>query len=444
MYKFPPSFFMEKAVLSRYLIDKKEQIRKFEVFPRLLEVARTKRFIIPIVGPRRAGKSFYLYDLILNKLKIADTDFVYLNFEDPELTGANFRDVLSAIDSHEELHGKKPQYVFLDEIQNIQDWEKAVRGLYETRAYHIFLSGSSSKLLSKEITTSLRGRTLTYSILPLSFREYLGFKKFEIKPFYSTSEENRIKNSLREYLKFGGFPDIVFEKQIVDKFFREYLDLIIFRDIIERHKIKNIFVIKFLVKSLLVSFSKQFSIHNVFNTLKSQGIKVSKKTLYNYSSHLEDAFFAFFLKKFSYSAKDAELSIPKVFVNDSGLVNSVILNFSEKFGRLMENSVFLELKRAQNECPSLEISYYKNGGEVDFVVKKGLEIVQLIQVCHDIAESKTKDRELNALVRAGTNLKCRNLLVITWDCAGEEKFRGKKITYKPLWEWLLTKDRHLY
>lgn len=425
--------------MARYLMDKKEQIRKLSVFPRELQVPRTKRFVIPIIGPRRAGKSFYLYDIILNKLNISDMDFIYLNFEDPELMGVDFRDILAAINIHEEVYGKKPLYIFLDEIQNVPNWQKAVRGLYEQKDYYIFLSGSSSKLLAKEIATSLRGRTISYSMLPLSFKEYLKFKHFELKPVYTTSEENKIKNYLRDYLKFGGFPDIVLERQLATKFFREYLELVIFRDIIERHKIKNIFIIKFLIKALITAFAKEFSIYSVFNTLKSQGVKISKKTLYDYSCYLEDTFFTFFVKKFSYSIKDIELSIPKVYINDPGLINFSIVNLSENFGRLMENVVFLELRRAQNVDPLLEVHYYKIvDKEVDFIIKKNLKVTQVIQVCYDIENKKTKEREIRALLKASKELKCKNLLVITWDYEAKEKINNTKVKFMPLWSWLLT------
>lgn len=428
---------MEKRSLLRYLVDKKEQIRRLKVLPRSLEIQKTKQFVIPIIGPRRAGKSFFLYDLILNKFKIKDEDFIYLNFEDPEMIGASIKDILEAVSVHEEFNGKIPEYIFLDEVQNIDNWEKAVRGLYETKNHYLFISGSSSKLLSKEIATSLRGRTLTYSILPLSFREFLDFNDFKIKPLLSTSDENQIKNNLRKYMEFGGFPDIVFDNQIADRFFKEYLDLVLFRDIIERYNIKNIFIIKFLIKSMLASFSKQSSVNSTFNTLKSQGIKVSKKTLYNYASYLEDSFFAFFLKKFSYSVKDTEASIPKVFINDTGLITSLISGFSENFGRLMENNVFLELKRTQNKNPAMEIYYYKNGIEVDFLIKEKLEIKQLVQVCYDLEDPDTKEREIKALLKASLELKCKDLLIITWDREEEERIGDKNVVYLPLWKWLL-------
>ena len=428
---------MNKKVLSRYILDKKEIIRNLDVFPRTIDIVKTKNFIVPIVGPRRAGKSYCLYDLIVNKLKIKDADFLFMNFEDAELADTNFKEIANIVNIHEEIYGKKPEYVFLDEVQNVQNWHKSVRSLFETKKCYIFISGSSSKLLSKEIVTSLRGRTLSHTILPLSFKEFLGFKKFELKPFYSSTEENRIKNSLRNYLKFGGFPDIVFENQIADKFFREYTDLVIFKDIVERHKIKNVFIIKFLIKNILASFSKEFSVHKIFNILKSQNIKVSKKTLYNYTSYLEDAFFVFFLRKISFSVRDSELSIPKCYVNDTGLINSVSTSFSQNIGKLMENAVFLELERRKKAVTN--IFYWKDstGNEVDFAVKQGLRIKQLIQVCYSVEDYETKEREIRSLLKASKELKCKDLLVITEDYEDEEKIKGKKIKYIPLWKWLL-------
>jgi len=431
---------MEKRSLLRYLADKKEQIRRLKVLSRSITIQKTKQFVIPIIGPRRAGKSFYLYDLILNTFNIEDKDFIYVNFEDPEMIGADMRVMSDAVSVHEEFYGKIPEYIFLDEVQNIDHWEKAVRGLYETKNHYLFISGSSSKLLSKEIATSLRGRTLTYSILPLSFKEFLAFNDFTIKSLLSTSDENQIKNHLRKYMEFGGFPDIVFDNQIADRFFLGYLDLVLFRDIIERYNIKNIFIIKFLIRSMLTSFSKQSSVNSTFNTLKSQGIKVSKKTLYNYTLYLEDSFFAFFLKKCSWALKNTEASVPKVFINDTGLITSLISGFSENFGRLIENIVFLELKRAQNENPGLEIYYYDNGGEVDFLLKEKRTIQQLVQVCYDIEDPDTKKRELKALQKAGEELQCSNLLVITWDKEGEEQMGNNKVIYVPLWKWLLKQD----
>lgn len=429
---------MERDNLLRYLIDKKETIKGLKVFSREIPQDFTKNFINSLVGPRRAGKTYFLYNLIQNEFQLDDENFIFMDFEDPELVEINFKEILEVVNIHEEYYGKKPKYIFLDEIQNVNYWSKAVRNLFETKRYMIFISGSSSKLLSKEIATALRGRSLTHCILPLSFKEFLNLKKFRSKKFYSTSEKNRINNYLREYLRFGGFPNIVIENQIANRFFKEYIDLVVFKDIVERYKIKNVFVIKFLIKNLLSSFAKEFSIHKFFKTLKSKNIKISKKTLYNYFLYLEDAFFSFSLKKFSYSMKKIELSVPKIYINDTGLINFTLSRFSENIGRLMENAVFLELKRIKNKNQKLDFYCWKfQGKEIDFVIKEKTKIKQLIQVCYNISNPDTKRRELIGLVKASKELKCKNLLVITYDYEGEEKFNRKKITFIPLWKWLL-------
>ena len=426
---------MEKNIILKYIIDKKENIKTSRVFPRISVFEFTENFVNVLTGPRRAGKTYFLYGLILNKLKLKDEEFIFIDFEDSALSDIKLNDILETVNLHEEYYKKKPRYLFFDEIQNVNNWEKAIRTLFETKKYVIFLSGSSSKILSKEIATSLRGRAISHSILPLSFKEFLDFRGFEIKNFYSSSEENTIKNYLREYLKYGGFPNIVIEKEIAERFFKEYLDLIVFRDVIERHRIKNVFIIKFLIKNMISSFAKEFSIHNIFNTLKSQNIKVSKKTLYEYALYLEDAFFSFFLKKFSYSMKKTELSIPKVFINDTGLVNFSSMNFSENLGKIMENTVFLELLRREKE-----IFYFKAATkeEVDFVIKEGKRIKQVFQVCYDLSELETRKREIDSLIKAGKELECNNLLIITWDYEAEEKIKSKKIEFVPLWKWLLS------
>lgn len=432
---------MKRKEILRYLIDKKETINNLEVLSRKAGIKPTKNFVVSVIGPRRAGKTYSLYNLILNKLGLKERDFVFIDFEDAQLVGAGFEDILKAVDIHQEEYGKKPEYIFLDEIQNIENWSKAVRTLFETKNHFIFISGSSSKLLSKELSTSLRGRTVTYSILPFSFREYLSCRGFEFKKTYSTSEENRIKNHLRKYLKMGGFPDVIIEGELADKFFDEYIDLVVFRDLIERYNIENVFAIRFLIKGLLSSFAKKFSIHKVFNDLKSQNVKISKKTLYNYLSYLEDAFFSFSLKKFSYSTKTSELSISKVFINDTGMINSVLMNFSENIGKLMENQVFLELLRKKYDEPKMELFYWENQGkEVDFIVKRGTEIDQLIQVCYSIEEEKVKEREVDALVQSSKELKCKNLTVITWDYESQETIENRRINFVPFWKWLLKPD----
>ncbi|HDD71486.1 MAG TPA: ATP-binding protein, partial [Candidatus Aenigmarchaeota archaeon] len=328
------------------------------------------------------------------------------------------------------------EYLFFDEIQNLERWESFVYSLFEKKRYFIFITGSSSKLLSEEIATQLRGRSLTILVLPFSFKEFLQVKGLHVKTKILLSyEESKIKNLLRLYLKEGGFPDIVLTSINREEYFRDYINLVVFRDIVERYKIRDIGLIKMFVRFAISSFSKEFSIHKIYRTFKSMNVKVSKKTLYRYADMLEDAQFCFFLRKFSFSERESLLSIPKVFLNDPGIANyGRTTKFDEEIGKLMENAVFLELKRKK-----LETFYWRDyqGNEVDFVVKEGLKVKQLIQVTYANDRDEIREREIKDLMKSSELLKCKDLLCITWDYEGEEKIKGKKVKFVPLWKWLM-------
>jgi predicted AAA+ superfamily ATPase len=433
---------MEREVIARYLLDFQE--RKLPgLIPRELKINITKDAIVSIIGSRRAGKTYYFYQLMST---IGDkTRILYLDFEYPELVDITFKEIKESVNMHGELFGNEPEYLFFDEIQNVTNWEKPIRSLYELKRFYIFITGSSSRFLSKEIATTLRGRTISYTIFPFSFREYLKAEGFETSygkgKYRSSSEEGKIKHFVREYTRFGGLPQVVLNKdeEFRKRFFGEYLDLVVYRDIIERYGVKNLSIVKTMMKFLISSFAKEFSIHKFYNSLKSQNIKVSKKTLYNYFAYFEDALFVYPVYRFSYSIKDIQLSIPKVYIMDTGLLTASMF-FSENIGRLMENMVAIELLRRKSYfAPSTELYYYKSGEgkEVDFVIKQGLEIKQLIQVCYDINDLSTRERELKSLIKASRELKSEDLLVITWDYEAEEEFKGKRIKFTPLWKWLL-------
>ncbi len=421
--------------IKTYLVDKKEDIKNLDIKPRLLDFPATN-LIVSIIGPRRAGKTYSLYDFIINKKSLKESEYIFINFEDEAIQSADRSNLLKIVSFHEELYGKEPDYIFLDEVQAMDKWERFVYTLFERKKYRIFITGSSSKLLSKEIVTELRGRSTSLVVFPFSFKEIVLIKKVEIKKFYSTKEENRIKNLLLNYLKIGGFPDIVLCEAESKRFFRDYMDLIVFKDLVERFHIRNIFLMKFIVNNALNTFAKEFSIHKLYLTLKSQNIKVSKKTLYSYVSLLEDTMFSFSLNKFSFSLRESMLTTSKIYINDPGLVNiSLRLNFGENTGRLMENLVFLELFREGKE-----IYYWKDyqQNEVDFVLKEGLKVKQLIQVCYSLEDEETRKREIKGLLKASKELKCNNLLIISWDEEEEIKQDNKLIKVVPLWKWLLS------
>lgn len=387
---------------------------------------------ISIIGPRRSGKTFVMFQLMEKLLKEHKKEqFLYVNFERADLSVLDSGDLMSMLNVFFEIvpdNRNRKVWLFLDEIQNVSGWEKFVRTALDM-GIGIFVSGSSSKLLSREIATSLRGRTISHVILPFSFKECLRAENIKAGGLFSTSEKARILNVLRVFLEYGGYPEAVIYKKEREKILLDIKETLIYRDVVERHGIRNVKALKLLINTLINS--KEFSLNRFYNYLKSMGIKSSKNALYNYVQYLNDAFFVFSLRKFSYSYRNAEKSIPKIYLIDNGLLKT---NGIDDHGRLMENLVFVELFRRNKN-----VFYYKfpSGEEVDFVVKDGKKIEQLIQVCYSLKDFSTKDRETRSLINASRALDCKKLLVITYDFEGEEKMKGGKIVFIPLWKWLL-------
>ncbi|MBU2099965.1 ATP-binding protein [Candidatus Micrarchaeota archaeon] len=391
---------------------------------------------ISIIGPRRAGKTYTMYQLIslLLKNKIPFERVLYANFERTDLNGCNAADLDYMLESFYEIYPenkKNKVWLFLDEIQNVEKWEKFVRTVIDYENVQVFISGSSSKLLSREIATSLRGRTITYSVFPFSFVDYLAAEKIKVKKYFSSSEKSVVINKLMDYLQDGGYPEVILYKKEKDKLLQDIIETTVYRDVIERYKIRNIKLLKLLMKSLVSSSQKEFSVNKFYNFVKSTGVKASKNALYNYVNALNDVFFIFSLRKFSYSYKEAEQSLPKIYLIDNGLLT---LNGINGQGRLMENLVFIELMRRNKD-----VHYFRSvdNKETDFVVLEKNKAKQLIQVSFSLDDFNTKEREIKGLLKAGKELNCSNLLVITWGKEGEEKIKGKKIKYVVLWKWLL-------
>ncbi|MBI2507682.1 ATP-binding protein [Candidatus Woesearchaeota archaeon] len=391
---------------------------------------------ISLIGPRRSGKTFRLFQVITELINngIEKTRLLYINFERAELEGITGKDILVLIDTFFEIYPdneKKKCWVFFDEIQVVDGWENSVRTLIDNERLQLFLSGSSSKLLSREIATSMRGRTLTYTIFPLSFLEYLHFKSFKIEKYLSKSGKRNLLSHFRNYLEKGGYPEVALYEKEREKIHRDIVETTIVRDVIERYKIRNIKLLRILINTLINSIAREFSVHKFYNFVKSQGIKASKDALYNYVDALNDVFFAFPLRKFSYSYREKEQSLPKMYIIDNGLLT---INGIKDMDKLMENLVFIELLRKNKE-----VYYHKssNAKETDFVVIENKKVKELIQVCCSLEELSTKERELKSLLKASKELKCNNLLVITEDKEGEEKIKNKKIKFIPLWKWLL-------
>lgn len=399
--------------------------------------------ITAITGFRRVGKTYLLYDLIKRLLlKNMREEMLYINFEDeriPLQTGF----MTALLPMFKQLFDKKIKYLFLDEIQNMPEWSKWVRRIYDKEALRIFVTGSSSKMSSKEIPTELRGRFLSVDVFPLSFSEFLRFSNMTINAEaikYSEEERAKLSKAIDEFLTYGSMPEVVLaNKNFKFEIVNSYYQSVVRRDIIERHDVRNEESLKALLRLLLNSTS--YSISKVYNTLKSLGYKVGKSTVQSYLSHVENAYFMFSLPLFSYKIKNQMQYARKLYVIDNGFINKISTKLSNNYGRLFENAVAIHLVRTSN---GKELYYWKSTKEeVDFVVKQGTKVKQLIQVCYDATDVSTRERETRALIKASKELGCRDLSVITneYESMVEEKWFGTARTIKfiPLWKWLLAK-----
>ena len=391
---------------------------------------------ISIIGPRRAGKTFFMFQVIGELLRngIDKSRILYVNLESDLLIGCTVEDLRNMLNIFYEIYpenrGRKI-YLFLDEVQNVPYWERFVRNLVDSGGIQVYVSGSSSKLLSMEVATSLRGRTLPYYIYPFNFKEFLRAKGFEVEKYLSSSKKATLLNLLQKYME-GSYPEVVLFEKEREKVLKEIFDVTIYRDIVERFRVKNIRVLRLMAKGLVSS--TYFSIHKFYNYIKSLGMKVSKNTLYNYVEYFSDSLVLYTLRKYSRSYKEVEQTIPKIYFVDNGLL---IINGVENTSRLMENLFFSELLK-KGLTPNENLFYfYSNNKEVDFVITGGGKVKQLIQVCYNIDDFNTKEREISALVKASKELDCSDLTVITWDYEGVEKHGGRRIKFLPLWKWLL-------
>lgn len=413
-------------------------IYRYDYLNKLLDFIKEDK-VISIVGIRRCGKS-YLIKQIAKKLIESGVDkenVLIVNFEEPEFEGTDLQSLQKIYDAYQEIikPTDKP-FIFLDEIQEVPRWEKFVRSLNERKEAFIVISGSSSKLMSDELATILAGRQLYFDILPLVFKEFLGFNGVEARTVKDMLVNSlKIRTLLREYLQFGGYPELVGKsEEFKIRTLRSYFEDILIKDVIKRFKIKEIEKLRALVKFYLTNTSSSIT----FNSTSSF-INLPVETVRRFTSYIETSKSIFFVKRFSFSVKDQEKSARKVYSTDVGLCNAIGFRFLENLGTLAENLVAIELKRRQFDNPHLEFYYWKSydGKEVDFVIKEGLKVTQLIQVSWDVSDLKTKERETGALVKALKEFRLDEGLIITEDLENEEEVKGKRIIYKPIWKWLL-------
>jgi uncharacterized protein len=406
-YSFPVEKESLKYVLAHYTTRELP-----EAAPRVLQLPLDSRKIVTLVGIRRSGKTYILYET-MRRLAAQGVDrrrMIYLNFEDDRLLPIRPRELDLILRAHEELYpdiaGQK-KYLFFDEMQNAKGWEPFIRRLHDTEDVHIFLTGSSSHLLSRELATGLRGRSISFEVFPLSFAEFLDFHRLAHEP-YSRSSESRMVAALEDYLATGGLPEVVLaDSALRPRILREYIDLVFYKDLLDRYRLTNPPALRLLLKHCLGQPASLLNVHKLFNDFRSQGLSLTKDTLYRYVHCLEESYLIFPLPVAERSVRKQAMNPKKLHAVDWALGYPFVPEQRIDTGCKLESAVFLHWRRERQD-----LAYLAGEREIDLVLN--IEQPQsLINVALSVSESRTWEREIAALEWARTRVpKAERVLVV--------------------------------
>ncbi|MFH1416312.1 MAG: ATP-binding protein [Elusimicrobiota bacterium] len=425
---------MNKELLKKIILENKELAGKIK--PLLhrgrINLPQDLKKVILLYGVRRSGKTYILYDLFRENLK----NSLYIDFEDDRICEFKLKDFDDLKEAFYELYPDlldKEKYFFLDEIQNVEGWEKICRRAVEKENIKVFVAGSSSKFSPEDIHTSLRGREWSIEITPFSFKEYLDIINIPVNNEYLFGPKNTItKNLFQKYMKWGGFPEIVlsddeFQK---NKLLREYFRALFFRDLVERYDMANISLIGALADKLFSSFACRMSLNAFYKQYKDK-FPFSKDSLYEYYRNFISSMLIYEVKIFSESTYKRHRNPSKIYLPDTGLARRAT---SEDSGRLLENMVFLKLRKENDE-----VFYFSNDSECDFVTKKDNKF-SAVQVCYYMDETN-RDREIHGLAECCRHLNLKKGKILTNDQEDNIKEKGIDIRMQPVWKWLLEEAR---
>ncbi len=393
--------------------------------------------VVLLTGVRRSGKSYLMRQCAQHLIQsgVEKKNILMVNFEDPRFTELHADTLQEIYETYVSfLKPSVTPYIFLDEVQEVEKWEKWVRMAHELKKAKIIVSGSNARLLSRELGTLLTGRHLNVTVFPLSFSECLSFYNIQSETALDVAHERlRIVEQFRQYMEFGAFPEVTLQEE-KKEILLHYFDDILYRDLIQRFHIRKADKIKSLARFYLGNISNPVT----FNAVK-KFLGISVDTIEKFSGYFESAYLFFFLKRFSHRVKEQEKSPRKLYAIDAGLANHIGYRSSQNLGRTAENIVFLELKRRQLEAPGMECYYWKDHlhREVDFVIKRETKVEKLIQVCWNIQSFESRNREVKALLKAMDEFKLKEGWILNEDFEGEEKTNRKIIKFYPLWRWLL-------
>ncbi len=419
---------MDKNILKTVLADNQLEIPKYKVIPRAFTFEEYGNYVF--VGIRRAGKSYLLYQRIQQLLAqgIGWDEMLYINFEDERLIGMSAEELNLLLEIHLELYGKNP-ILFLDEIQNIEGWEKFARRMADTK-HQTYITGSNAKMLSQDIQSTLGGRYIPIDVYPYDFKEFLvanGISTDNIS-LASTKGKAAVLRKFNDYFYFGGFPegaDFSAKRDYLTSVYQK----IYLGDIAARHAVDNTFALRVLFKKLAESVKQPMSFSRIANVVSSTGAKVGTNTVINYIEYAKDAWLITSIQNIAGKLTDKETN-PKYYFTDNGILNLFLLDGNTS---LLENLVAVTLVRRYGRDNA--VYFYNKDIEVDFYIP---EQAIAIQVCYNLNNSEgTFDREVSALLKLSGVLECKKLLIITRDTEQMLNFKNQTIEILPAWKWLL-------
>jgi len=417
------------------------QARKLpHIWERTLKIPLETGKIITLAGVRRSGKTYHLFEIMAQLIKqgVSPEQMLYLNFEDERLD-LTTDELDLIIQSYRELNPKidlSTCYFFFDEIQEVAGWEKFVTRLYNTISKHVFITGSNAKLLSQEIATELRGRTITFEVFPLSFYEFVNIIEPKLNP-HRSQDKAKLVALFEQFLCQGGFPELIKQEDNVrEKILQEYLNVMVLVDLIERYDISQTAVLKYFCKRVIANSAGEFSVNRIYNELKSQGYQIGKDALYAYQGYVEDIYLTRFVSKYSHSVVKAEAAQKKIYVIDQGMGAALDYKLAQDKGRLLETTVALELTKQGKQ-----IAYAQNGSECDFIVLNKGKVAAAIQVTQDLHDNATKDREIKGLVQACQKFHLPEGIILTLNESKELVADGVQLKVMPAWEYFYTLEK---
>ena len=431
---------MELRQIFQSLIALHQAELPYDLHQRLQILPTNREGIITVSGVRRCGKSSLL-KLVANAIVnqgIARERILMVGFDDERFSGMTIDQMDEVLQAYRDMFPQqslKEVYMFFDEIQLIEGWELFAMRVYKNYCKHIYITGSTSQMLSEEMASALRGWPIEVREYPLSFAEYLEFRNAVPNP-YTEEGVAQLKDAFRRYCLDGGFPQVALEKEqsVKTQLLQNYFNTMLFRDMIEHYSIStNSFVVRYFLKRVMANLTKPTSINNIYNDLKSQGHKVSKDALYQWIDYACNVFLFHAVPRYTKSLAKESASQNKYYVCDHGLRNAVLLPQSDEEGKVLENIVFYDMLRTLSAED--RIFYYRGVGECDFVVQRDNNITDLVQVCWHLTE-ENENREINGLIEASRETGCSTCTIVTFEQSQTIERNGLHISVIPVWRAL--------